>query len=165
VLAARFLDVAQSRLAIEGLQSAGIDGDDIILLSPFPEHPAVSPEAADSRIVRYLVRRVVIGILSGITIGVVLGTLVGALLVAATSPVEPLGEIVALASAGIVIGGPLGAYIGFERAGTLSDAWSTTFDELETGAVWIGVRIHDHDDRERAEHVFARVHPAELREL
>jgi hypothetical protein len=163
MLAARFPDVAQSRLAIEGLQSAGIDGDDIILLSPFPERAARSPETADSRIVRYLVRRVGLGILAGIAIGVVFGALVGALLVAATA--APLGEIAALTAAGIVIGGPVGAYIGFERTGTLSDAWSTTFDELETGAVWIGVRIHDHGDRERAEHVFARVRPTELREL
>jgi hypothetical protein len=35
-LAARFTDSADTRRAVEALQSAGVDGDDITLLSPVP---------------------------------------------------------------------------------------------------------------------------------
>jgi hypothetical protein len=165
VLAARFDDTAQSRTAIEGLQSAGIDGDDIMLLSPFPAHPPRPSQATDRRILRYLLPRVLLGIVVGIAVGVVVGAIAGGVLVLVTAPAAPLEEIVALAAVGAVVGGPLGAYIGFERAGTISEAWSTTFDELEVGASWIGVRLHDPADRDRARHVFERVSPTEVREL
>jgi hypothetical protein len=115
--------------------------------------------------VRYLVRRILVGVVTGSATGIVLGALVGAVLVATTTPAAPLGEFVTLATAGVVIGGPLGAYISFERAGTLSDAWSTTFEELEAGATWVGVRIHNRADRQRAQRLFERVPPDEIREL
>ena len=134
---ARFPSPADARAAIEALQSAGIDGDDITLLSPFPQESRRSSELADGRIARYLARRVVVGVLVGVAGGLGVGALAGLVLVGATSPPTPLAEVVALAIAGIIIGAPLGAYIGFERAGTLSDAWSTTFDELEPGAIWM----------------------------
>jgi hypothetical protein len=165
VLAARFPDAGRARVAIEGLQSAGIDGDDITLLSPFPEKSHRSTHAADTRITRYLVRRIVVGFLAGIAAGVLLGAAIGVVLVAVTAPREPVGEVVALAAVGIVIGAPLGAYIGFERAGTLSDAWSVTFDDLEPGATWIGVRTHDPDEHERARRALARQQPIEVRQL
>ena len=165
VLAARFPDASHARVAIEGLQSAGIDGDDITLLSPFPEESRQSTHAADTRITRYLVRRIAIGILAGIAGGALLGAVVGVVLVAVTTASAPSGEIAALAAVGIVIGAALGAYIAFERAGTLSDAWSVTFDDLEAGATWIGVRTHDRDGHERACHALARQRPIEVRQL
>jgi hypothetical protein len=47
----------------------------------------------------------------------------------------------------------------------LSDAWSVTFDELEPGATWIGVRTHDRNEDERARHALARQRPIEVRQL
>jgi hypothetical protein len=165
LLAARFADVGHARLAIEGLQSAGIDGDDIRWLSPFPEQPPPSNRTSDRRITRYLVRRVVVGALLGGLLGALLGGLLGGVLVAATSPAEALGEVLALVAVGTVIGTQVGAYVGFERAGTLSDAWSTTFDALESGATWIGVRTENPGDRARARHALERQRPIEVREL
>ncbi len=103
--------------------------------------------------------------LVGIAAGIVIGAMVGGVVVAVTAPVTPLGQIAALSAVGIVIGAPLGAYIGFERAGTLSDAWNTTFDELEDGATWIGVRIRDPASRERVLDALDRRQPSEIREL
>jgi hypothetical protein len=165
VLAARFADAAHARTAIEALQSAGIDGDDILLLSPFPEETSSSTRAADRRTTRYLLGRVVRGVLVGMAGGTILGVVIGVPLVGATAPAQPLGQIAALAAVGMVIGVSLGAYVGFERAGTLSDAWSTTFHELEPGATWIGVRMHDRSDQRRARRALDRVHPREVRKL
>jgi hypothetical protein len=164
-LAARFTDPAAARGAIEALQSAGVDGDDITLLSPFPEQSSRSNQAADERVARYLAGRVLLGVLVGVMGGVLVGAFVGALLIVATAPASPLGELVALAIAGAVLGAPLGAFIGFERSGTLSDAWSTTFDDLEPGAIWIGVKVHDGDDYIRARHALERQRPLDLRDL
>ena len=78
---------------------------------------------------------------------------------------RPNCPLTAFAAIGVVVGAPLGAYVGFERAGTLSDAWSTTFDELEEGATWVGVRVGDPGDYQRARRALARQRPSELREL
>jgi hypothetical protein len=164
VLAAHFPDVGRARLAIEGLQSSGVDGEDIRWLSPFPQELRRPTGTADRRITRYLVRRVLVGALVGATGGGVVGMIVGVVLVAATTATSVVGEIVALAVVGIVFGAQLGAYVGFERAGTLSDAWGTTFDELEAGATWIGVRTKE-DDEDRARHALERERPIEVRRL
>jgi hypothetical protein len=165
LLAARFLDVGRARRAIEGLQSTGIDGDDIRWLSPFPDKAPRRVSTADRRISRYLLRRVLLGALLGAVVGGSVGLVVGGILVVATTPASALGEIVALAVVGVVLGAQLGAYVGFERAGTLSDAWSTTFDELEPGNTWIGVRTTDAGDRDRARRALQRQHPIVVREL
>jgi hypothetical protein len=165
LVAAQFPDVGRARLAIEGLQSNGIDGDNIRWLSPFPEDAHRPPGTADRRISRYLLRRVVVGALVGAGVGGLVGVIGGGVLVALTSPASPVGEIVALAAVGVLLGAQVGAYVGFERAGTLSDAWSTTFDELEAGDTWIGVRTTDARDRERARHALERQRPMVVREL
>src|SRR5262245_22874778 len=143
MVGARFADLARARAAIEALQIVGVDGDDISLLSPFsdPAHP--STQVADRRIVGYLGRRIVAGVVLGVTVGSVIGALAGGILVALTSPSAAFGEVVALVIVGMLLGAPLGAYIAFERAGTLSDAWGTTFEDLESGVVWVGVKTHD----------------------
>jgi hypothetical protein len=164
VLAARFPDVGRARLAIEGLQSSGVDGEDIKWLSPFPQELRRPSTTADRRITRYLLRRVLVGALVGATVGGIAGVIAGAILVAATTAASVVGEIVALAVVGTVFGAQLGAYVGFERAGTLSDAWNTTFDELEAGATWIGVRTKE-GNQERARHALERQRPIEVREL
>ena len=94
VLAARFPDAGRARVAIEGLQSAGIDGDDITLLSPFPEKSHRSTHASDARITRYLVRRIVIGFLAGIAAGVLLG---GAIVVETLFGLPGVGRLVVTA--------------------------------------------------------------------
>jgi hypothetical protein len=100
----------------------------------------------------------------GLAGGIVLGALAGAVLIAVTTPATPLLQVVALPAVGIAIGAPLGAYIGFERAGTHSDAWSTTFEDLGGGAIWLGVNVRDLYERERARRTLEHQHPAELRE-
>jgi hypothetical protein len=77
------------------------------------------------------------------------------------APDSPLGEFVAFAAVGAVIG----AFIGFGTSGDRSDAWSTTFEDLEPGATWIGVKVHDADDYFRARRALERERAAELRKL
>jgi hypothetical protein len=164
LVAARFGSVAEARAAIEALQSAGVDGADVALLSPFPDRRRPTA-TADRNMARYLIRRVLLGVLIGGAVGIVVGALVGGVVVAVTAPAAALGELVAFVAVGVVIAAPLGAYIGFERAGSLSDAWSTTFDELEPGAIWVGVTIHAAHDQLRARRVLERQGPIETREL
>jgi hypothetical protein len=165
LVAARFPDISHARSAIEGLQSTGIDGDDIRWLSPFPERAPQPVGTTDRRITRYLLRRVLIGALVGAVAGGSIGLILGAVLVVVTAPASALGEIVALVAVAAVLGTQAGAYVGFERAGTLSDAWSTTFDELEPGNTWIGVRASDPGDRERARRALERQRPMAVREF
>jgi hypothetical protein len=114
---------------------------------------------------RYLVRKVAVGVVLGALAGALLGALAGALLVAATAASYPLLEVLALTVGGIVGGAPVGAYVGFEGAGTLSDAWGATFENVEPGETWIGVRLTQRESYEHARRELARHHPRELREL
>ena len=165
MVGARFADLARARAAIEALQIVGVDGDDITLLSPFSDPARPSTQAADRRMVGYLGRRIVAGVALGITVGVVSGAIAGGILVAVTSPSAAFGEVVALVLVGMLLGAPLGAYIAFERAGTLSDAWGTTFEDLESGVVWVGVKTHDADGHDRARHVLQRHDALEVRDF
>jgi|SRR5690242_2124925 hypothetical protein len=165
MVGARFSDLARARAAIEALQSAGVDGDDITLLSPFSEPAHPSTQSADRRMLGYLGRRIVAGVALGIAVGGVVGALAGGILVALTSPSAAWGEVAALVLVGMLLGAPLGAYIAFERAGTLTDAWGATFEDLEPGAVWIGVKTHDADGHHRARQVLQHHDALEVRDL
>lgn len=160
---ARFADAPRARAAIEALQSAGVDGDDIKLVSPTPRKPTRSSTAAvDGRIARYLTGRVARGVLVGAITGLLLGALAGIVLDVVTSPASGLGVVAALGLVGIIAGAYVGAYVGFERAGTLSDAWPATFETLDGGPVWIAVLADDAETRRRARRTLEHHDAAEL---
>jgi hypothetical protein len=165
LVAARFADLAGARGTIEALQAAGVDGDDITLLSPFGERSETSTQAADRRMLGYLTRRVFAGVAVGVVVGGIVGAVAGAILVAVTSASAVWGEVVACVLVGAILGAPLGAYIAFERAGTLTDAWGTTFEDVEPGAIWVGVKTHDTDGHDRARRVLQHHRALEVRDL
>jgi hypothetical protein len=114
----------------------------------------------DRRIARYLTGRILRGVLSGVAGGLLLGAAAALVLIAATGPTSWAGELLALALVGMVLGAMVGAFVGFERSGTLSDAWPSTFEDLDGGAVWVVVSASNRKERERIRRTLASLHPA-----
>lgn len=164
-IAARFPDLASARAAIEALEDTGLDGNDISLLGVDPTRPSVRETGRiDRRIARNLVGRTVRGAAFGALLGLALGAILGAALVAETSPDTPGQELVVAMICGVGLFATLGAFIGFERAGTLSDAWPETFESEANGPLWVEAHTHDEFHRERALRRLRRLHPLEVRD-
>lgn len=163
---ARFPDMDAARTAVEALEDAGIDGADIRFVGPVVSSPPTVSETRtiDWRIAKYLAWRIARGVAIGALIGFFASAVVGAVLVAATRPVSRIGEFVAVTVVGCVLSATLGAFIGFERAGTLSDAWPTTFGEPSDQSLWVGARTHDVHQHQLALRKVRRLHPLELRD-
>jgi enoyl-CoA hydratase/carnithine racemase len=156
-----------ARVAIESLENAGIDGDDIELLGQPVEsaRPAPNPKVVDKRVARHLLPRIAVGALFGAAAGVGLGLAVALVLVLA-SVSESLGGagfVFAITLVGVGLGAVVGALINFERSVGLSDAWPLTFDDVPDGVVWLAVYTADRQAVNRAADVLAEHHPLELR--
>jgi MFS family permease len=160
---ARFASRGDARTAIEALQEAGVDGNDIELLGtpPGSTSSVELTRAVDRRIAGYLAGRVGRAILIGAVGGLLAGTTAAAVLIAATAPASALAELIAVAIVGVLLGATCGAYVGFERAGTLSDAWPLTFEDAR-GPVWIAVFTAAPADRERVRGIVERHHALEV---
>lgn len=165
-VAARFPSMESARVAIEALEHAGVDDDEIELLG----HPAdvardpSAPQGPDRRLGLHLVRQVALGALGGAFAGVVLGLLIGLLVAAPTDATDSRsGLVTAIIIVGIGLGVTLGVLLSFERAIGLSDAWPLTFEEVPDGPVWVAVYTGGGRSRARAADALARHHPLELR--
>jgi len=155
-----------ARTAVEALEDAGIDGADIRMVGPVVTSPPTVSETRtiDWRIAKYLAWRITRGVAIGALIGFFASAVVGAVLVAATRPASRLGEFIAVTVVGCGLSATLGAFIGFERAGTLSDAWPTTFGEPSDRSLWVGARTHDVHQHQLALRKVRQLHPLELRD-
>jgi hypothetical protein len=160
-IAARFPGVAEARRAIEALENAGIDGNDIALLgrSAAARTPG-DPKASDRRVGRYLLPRLALGVGLGAVVGALGGLVVG-VVVAAVTAGSTVGVVAACGIVGLCVGGVLGTFFSFERSVGLSDAWPETFDAPDE-PVWVGVFGHDHE-RGRITAVLERRGPTEVR--
>ena len=165
-IAARFPDLPSARAAIEALEDTGVDGNDISLHGV--ESPPLSVRATgriDRRIAGNLAGRTLRGAVLGALVGLAFGSILGAALVAQTGPDHPGQEVVVSMICGVGLFATLGAFVAFERAGTLSDAWPETFESVPTGPLWIEAHTHDAFHRQRALRRLRRMHPLELRDL
>jgi hypothetical protein len=165
-VAASFPSMESARVAIEALENAGVDGDDIELLGQ-PADAARTPgdpKPTDRRVALHLVRRIAIGAVVGALAGVALGVLVGLIVAGFTDATDSRsGLVTAIAIVGIGIGTTLGILLGFERAIGLSDAWPLTFEDVPDGPVWVAVYTRARRERVRAAEALAQRRPLELR--
>jgi hypothetical protein len=165
-VAASFPSMESARVAIEALENAGVDGDEIELLGQ-PADAArtpTDPKGPDRRMALHLVRRVALGAVAGAVAGLVLGVLVGLVVAGFTDATDSRsGLATAIAIVGVGIGTTLGILIAFERAIGLSDAWPLTFEDVPDGPVWVAVYTRARRERARAAEALARHHPLELR--
>jgi len=163
---ASFPDMAGARGAVEALEHAGVDGDEIELVGA-PADAArtpTSPARPDRRMAVHIVRRLGIGAVVGAAAGAVVGVLLGLILVAATSTGGGAGLVFALGIAGLGLGGVVSAFLSFERTVGLSDAWPLTFEDVPEGSVWVAVYSRASGTHDRARDTLARQHPIELRD-
>jgi enoyl-CoA hydratase/carnithine racemase len=157
----------EARVAIEALENAGIDGDDIELLGRPVEdaRPAPNPKVVDKRVARHLLPRIAAGALMGAALGAGFGLgLALVLAVVADSLGGGVGFVFAITLVGVGLGAVVGALINFERSVGLSDAWPLTFDDVPEGPVWVAVYTEDSRGVSRAADQLAQQHPLELRE-
>jgi len=165
-VAASFPSMKSARVAIEALEHAGVDGDEIELLGQ-PADVARDPSeplGPDRRMALHLARRVALGALAGALGGVVLGLLIGLVVALVTDATDShSGLVTAIAIVGIGLGATLGVLVSFERAIGLSDAWPLTFEDVPDGPVWIAVYTGGRRIRTRAAETLARHRPLELR--
>ena len=165
-VAAAFPSMESARVAIEALEHAGVDGDEIELLGQ-PADAArtpTDPKPTDKRMALHLVRRVALGAAAGALAGVALGVLLGLVVAGVTDSTDSRsGLVTAIAIVGVGIGTTLGILLAFERAIGLSDAWPLTFEDVPEGPVWVAVYTGGRRIRTRAAETLARHRPLELR--
>jgi hypothetical protein len=164
-VAANFPDMQAARSAIEALENAGVDGDDIDLLGRRAEAARVptSPARADRRVAVHMVQRIALGALVGAAGGAVVGVVLGLVVLAATSTGGGAGLVFAFGLIGVGLGVVVTVFLSFERSVGLSDAWPLTFEDVPEGSVWVAVYSRDPRTEERAHDALARLHPLELR--
>jgi len=100
----------------------------------------------------------------GALLGLALGAIIGAALLAETSPDHSGPVLAASMICGVGLVATLGAFIAFERAGTLSDAWPETFAARPTGPLWVEAQTHDAFHRRRALRRLRRLQPLEMQD-
>jgi hypothetical protein len=162
-IAARFPDLRSARAAIEALEETGVDGHDITLRGvESPPRSARATGRVDRRIAGNLAGRTVRGAAFGALLGLAFGAILGAALIAQSSPDQPGQEVVVSMICGVGLFATLGAFIAFERSGTLSDAWPETFDAVPAGPLWVEAHTHDAFHRQRALRRLRRLQPLEL---
>lgn len=134
-------DLPAARVAIEALQSAGLDGAHIELLGAAATEARRRGETVgpDQRIFGHVSHRVVRGVVVGGTIGAAIGAVIG---VGAMLLLD--GSDLAAFVLGVVVGALLGSWVGpflaLERKVGYSPDWELTFadvpDDSACVAVW-----------------------------
>jgi enoyl-CoA hydratase/carnithine racemase len=164
-VAASFPSMDAARDAIESLENAGIDGDDIELLGEPVDNtrPAPNPKIVDKRVARHLVPRILTGGLTGAAVGAGFGLVLALVLAVVADSLGGGGFVFAITLVGIGLGAVVGALINFERRVGLSDSWPLTFDDTPAGVVWLAVYTADRHAVNRAADRLAEHHPLELR--
>jgi hypothetical protein len=164
-VAASFPNMGAARRAIEALEHAGVDGDDIDLLGRGADaaRTPTSPGRPDRRVARHVVRRLGLGAIIGAVAGAAAGLVLGLVVLAATSTGGGAALVAAFVIVGVGLGAVVSTFLSFERSVSFSEAWPLTFEDAPDGVVWVAVYSRDRRTRERADEALARQTPLELR--
>jgi hypothetical protein len=154
-----------ARTAIEALENAGVDGDDIDLLGRRAEaaRTPTSPARADRRAAVHMAKRIALGAAVGAVAGAVVGVALGLLVLAITSTGGGGGLVFAFALVGVGMGVVVTVFFSVERGVGFSDAWPLTFEDGPEGSVWVAVYTRDPHTQARADEALTRLNPRQLR--
>lgn len=158
-------DMASARKAIEALQFAGIEADDISLRGPAAEEAERRIEKETQPVDQSMIGRIVLLAIVGGAIGAVAGAVLGSILWAADVGIARATDNAGLqigmwVLAGAIIGSLIAPYWGF----TASRAWELTHEPVP-GRVFVGVHSDDPDEIANADKVLHKQHAAEITRL
>jgi hypothetical protein len=164
-VAANFSDMEAARAAIEALENAGVDGDDIDLLGRRADaaRTPTRPGRADRRVAGHMARSIALGAVIGAAAGAAVGVVLGLIVLAATSTGGGAGLVFAFALVGVGLGVVVTVFLSFERSVGLSDAWPLTFEDVPEGSVWVAVYSRDPKTERRAYEALTGLEPLDLR--
>lgn len=154
-----------ARAAIEALENAGVDGDDIDLVGRRAEaaRTPTSPSNPDRRVAGHLVHRLGLGALVGVAGGAIVGVALGLIVLAVTATERRAGLVAVFVLVGVGLGVVVSVFLSFVRSVAFSSAWPLTFEDVPEGSVWVAVYSRDPSTQERAREALAELHPVELR--
>jgi hypothetical protein len=164
-VAASFPNMGAARGAIEALEHAGVDGDDIDLVGHRADtaRTPTSPGRPDRRVAGHIARRLGLGAIAGAILGAAVGLVLGLIVLAVTSTGGGAALVAAFVVVGVGLGVVVSTFLTFERSVSFSEAWPLTFEDAPEGVVWVAVYSRDARTCERADEVLARREPLELR--
>jgi outer membrane lipoprotein SlyB len=148
---ASYPDMKHARRAIEALQFAGVDANQISLLGQTAEQAASWAEKDTTQADTPLVMQILLRAVPWALVGAITGVALGGILAAIGFEYGPVGAsaTVQIASWGL-FGTIVGALVGAYSAITVSEAWELTFEPVDDGRVLVGVHSDDEKDVESA---------------
>lgn len=144
-------DLGGARVAIEALQSAGIDGSHIELLGPSVDlaRRRTDTRTPDRQIFRHLAQRIVVGAVVGALLGAAVGAIAGVVAMAVATGADLAVLLLGLV-VGAVFGSTLGPFFGVERQIGYSPDWELTFADLPDDSACVGVWAPTRAQRHKA---------------
>lgn len=157
-------DLPAARVAIEALQSAGIDGTHIELLGPAVEEARDLGETAgpDRRVVGHFSQRVIRGVAVGAAVGAAAGALIG---IVAMFLLDTNGLAAFLL--GVIVGALFGSWVGpllaVERKMGYSPDWELTFADIPHDSACVAVWTSSEELHRKATAALGDVERIEIR--
>jgi hypothetical protein len=156
---ARYRTLPDVRLAIDTLETQGVDGEDLALVGKQGELPGgTDRRRSDSRFLSHTMLVLTVGVLGGALAGALVGAVLIGLIVLMWSGLEASGWVFLLLTAWFAAGGAvLGCFFAISRAIGFSEAWPLTFEDETQGPLWLAV----YDDTANVADLEDRTHPLE----
>src|SRR5437764_191294 len=149
---ATFPDMGAARRALDALERAGVDGEDISLLGRQADEVAAQQDTRerDAHLVGEVSDKAVKGSALGTVAGAVAGTV--AFVIPGIGPGIGAG-IWAATLGGAVAGGAVGGLAGGVAATNQTEDWELSFDEVAEGKVLVATHCEDEADADRHEEI------------
>jgi outer membrane lipoprotein SlyB len=158
---ATFPDMAAARKAFDGLEAAGIDGDDMSLLGRTADAAAAATDTRerDAHLVGEVSQKAVKGSAIGSVAGAIAGTV--AFVIPGVGPGIGAG-IWAATLGGAVAGGAVGGVAGGVSALDQGEDWELTFDDVAEGKVLVATHAADENEANIQERVLREHNPSKV---
>ncbi len=158
---ATYADMETARKAIDALERAGVDGEDISLLGRHADAAAAELETRQRD--AHLVGDVAEKATKGGAVGSVVGAIAGAVafVIPGVGPALGVG-IWAGALGGAIAGGAVGGVAGGVGAIDQSEAWELTYDDVAEGKVLVATHAETDEDAETHKRLLEGVGPEKL---
>ncbi len=153
---ATFADMEQARSAVEALDNAGIEGEDISLLGTQVEEARKDPDTKlrDMEATQTIAKRAGAGAAAGTAVGALAG--VAAFAIPGVGPVLGAGMLAAVIG-GSVAGASVGGMVGGVAGVSMEEDWDLTFNEsIRAGRVLVAVHAAEKGDVDKAAEVFEK---------